>query len=224
MSFKGEKITARRFHESEGVDDWRVLGDGVCAVFRIGSLAEGAKLVRAIGELEGVGAGQPDIDLRFDAATIRLITFRPGYFGLSERDLDLARRITAVARDLGLSADPTIAQNIEMCIDALAFPEVLPFWRAILGYRDRGDLPVDLIDPRSRGPLTYFQEMDAPRPQRNRIHLDVWVPHDQAEARVKAALEAGGTLVTDKFAPKWWVLADAEGIEACVCTWLDHDS
>jgi 4a-hydroxytetrahydrobiopterin dehydratase len=23
--------------------------------------------------------------------------------------------------------------------------------------------------------------MDAPRPQRNRIHIDVWVPHDQAE-------------------------------------------
>lgn len=102
--------------------------------------------------------------------------------------------------------------------------EVLPFWRAILGYRDRGDFPVDLIDPRSRDPLTYFQEMDAPRPQRNRIHLDIWVPHDQAEARVKAALEAGGTLVTDEFAPNWWVLADAEGNEACVCTWMDRNS
>jgi 4a-hydroxytetrahydrobiopterin dehydratase len=26
--------------------------------------------------------------------------------------------------------------------------------------------------------------MDAPRLQRNRIHIDVWVPHEQAEARV----------------------------------------
>jgi hypothetical protein len=52
--------------------------------------------------------------------------------------------------------------------------------------------------------------MDAPRPQRNRIHLDVSVPHDQAEARVAAALAAGGHLVTDQYAPAWWVLADAE--------------
>ena len=61
--------------------------------------------------------------------------------------------------------------------------------------------------------------MDAPRPQRNRIHLDVWVPHDQAEERIAAAIAAGGHLVTDEFAPSWWVLADAEGNEACICTW-----
>jgi 4a-hydroxytetrahydrobiopterin dehydratase len=54
-------------------------------------------------------------------------------------------------------------------IDALAGPEVLPFWRAVLGYRDRGDSPEDLIDPYGRGPLLYFQQMDVPRPQRNRI-------------------------------------------------------
>jgi 4a-hydroxytetrahydrobiopterin dehydratase len=61
--------------------------------------------------------------------------------------------------------------------------------------------------------------MDAPRPHRNRIHIDVFVPHDQAEARVAAAIAAGGRLVTDKFAPTWWTLADAEGNEADVCTW-----
>jgi 4a-hydroxytetrahydrobiopterin dehydratase len=69
----------------------------------------------------------------------------------------------------------------------------------------------------------WFQQMDAPRPQRNRIHLDVWVPHDQAEARVAAALAAGGRLVTDQHAPSWWVLADAEGNEACVATWQSRD-
>jgi 4a-hydroxytetrahydrobiopterin dehydratase len=65
--------------------------------------------------------------------------------------------------------------------------------------------------------------MDAPRPQRNRIHIDVWVPHDQAEARVAAAIAAGGRLVTDKHAPSWWVLADAEGNEACVATAMSRD-
>ena len=90
----------------------------------------------------------------------------------------------------------------------------MPFWRAVLGYRPVGD--EDLIDPTCRGPSFWFQQMDAPRPQRNRIHIDVWVPHDQAEARVAAAIAAGGHLVSDEHAPAWWILADAEGNEVDV--------
>ncbi|WP_346121713.1 VOC family protein [Micromonospora coerulea] len=64
----------------------------------------------------------------------------------------------------------------------------------------------------------------APRPgrHRTRMHIDVWVPYDQAEARVAAAVAAGGRLLTDEYAPAYWVLADAEGNEACVGTagWL----
>ncbi len=56
--------------------------------------------------------------------------------------------------------------------------------------------------------------MDAPRPHRNRIHVDISVPHDHAEARVAAVIAGGGHLVTDRNAPAWWVLADAEGNEA----------
>jgi len=35
---------------------------------------------------------------------------------------------------------------------------------------------------------------------------------------VRAIVEAGGTLLTDEHAPEWWVLADVEGNELCVCT------
>ena len=66
--------------------------------------------------------------------------------------------------------------------------------------------------------------MDEPRRQRNRLHIDVTVPHDVAEQASVTALTAGGTLVTDDFARSWWVLADAEGNEACVCTWQDRDT
>jgi 4a-hydroxytetrahydrobiopterin dehydratase len=69
----------------------------------------------------------------------------------------------------------------------------------------------------------FFQQMETPRRQRNRIHVDVWVPPEQAEARVAAAIAAGGHLVTDQHAPGWWVLADAEGNEACVATWVSSD-
>jgi 4a-hydroxytetrahydrobiopterin dehydratase len=155
--------------------------------------------------------------------SVRLITITHDYYGLSQRDVALARQISAVARELGVLADPSAVQTLQVTVDALVGPEVMPFWRAVLGYRDRGDSPEDLIDPHSRGPSFWFQQMDAPRPQRNRIHIDVWVPHDQAEARIAAAIAAGGHLVTDEHAPSWWVLADVEGNEACVATWMGRD-
>jgi 4a-hydroxytetrahydrobiopterin dehydratase len=217
-----ERITPRQFHEAGGVEDWRVVGEGACAYFRTGSFVTGARLVEAISELAYLDEHHPDVDLRYGGVTVRLITITEDSYGLSMRDVELARQISALARELDIPADPTAVQNIQLSIDALVSPAVLPFWRAVLGYADRGDSPEDLIDPRGRGPLVYFQQMDTPRAQRNRIHLDVWVPHDQADARIAAAVAAGGQVVTDEYAPSWTVLADTEGNEACVCTWMDH--
>jgi 4a-hydroxytetrahydrobiopterin dehydratase len=214
-----ERITPRQFHQADGVEDWRVLGEGACAHFRTGSFAAGARLVEAISELAGLDDHHPDVDLRHGGVTMRLITIADDYYGLSERDLELARQISATARELGVSADPSAVQTVQVTIDALVSPEVMPFWRAVLGYEYRSDSPEeDLIDPHGRGPALWFQRMDAPRPQRNRIHIDIWVPHDQAEARIAAAIAAGGRLVSDERAPAWWTLADAEGNEADVAT------
>jgi 4a-hydroxytetrahydrobiopterin dehydratase len=218
-----ERITPRQFQEAAGVEDWRVLSEGACTYFRTGSFAVGARLVHTIGELAGLEDHHPGVDLHDGGVTVRLITITHDYYGLSERDVELARQISAVARELGVPTDPSAVQTVEVTIDALVGPEVMPFWRTVLGYRDRGDSPEDLIDPHGRGASFWFQQMDAPRPQRNRIHIDVWVPHDQAEARVAAAIAAGGRLVTDEHAPSWWVLADAEGNEACVATWMSRD-
>ena len=46
---------------------------------------------------------------------------------------------------------------------------------------------------------------------------------DVAEQRVADAIVAGGTLVSAERARAFWVLADPEGNEACVCTWQDRD-
>jgi 4a-hydroxytetrahydrobiopterin dehydratase len=218
-----ERITPRQFHEADGVEDWRVLGEGACTYFRAGSFAAGDRLVHAISQLAGLDDHHPDVDLRYEGVTVRLITITHDYYGLSERDVELARQISEVARELGVPADPSGVQTVQVSIDALLGPEVIPFWRAVLGYRDRDPEGEDLIDPHGRGAAFWFQKMDGPRPQRNRIHIDVWVPHDQAEARVAAAIAAGGRLVSDEHAPTWWVLADAEGNEADVCTWQAHD-
>jgi 4a-hydroxytetrahydrobiopterin dehydratase len=219
-----EPITPGQFHAADGVQDWRVVGEGACAYFRTGSFAASARLVDAIGQLAGLDDHQPDVDLRQGGVTVRLLTITDDAYGLSERDVELARQISAVARELGVPADPSVVQTVMVTIDALVSPDVMPFWRAVLGYQERVDSPEeDLVDPRGRGPSFWFQQMDAPRPQRNRVHLDVWVPHDQAEARIAAAIAAGGRLVSDAQAPSWWVLADPEGNEACVATWLHRD-
>jgi len=213
-----EQVSPREFHETAGLEDWRVLGDGACAYFRTGSFEAGARFVQALVALDGLGERHPDVDLRYGGVTVRLITHEPGCFGLTARDVELAMRISAVARELGAESDPSAVQCVQVSIDALVIPEVLPFWRAVLDYRDRGDGEEDLVDWRFRGAPIWFQQMDAPRPQRNRLHVDVTVPHERAEARVAAALAAGGRLVNGENAPSWWVLADAEGNEACVCT------
>ena len=95
-----EPITARQFREAAGVGDWRVLGEGACTYFRTGSFVAGARLVQAIGELAGLADHHPDVDLRSGGVTVRLITITHDYFGLSGRDVELARQITAVARRL----------------------------------------------------------------------------------------------------------------------------
>jgi 4a-hydroxytetrahydrobiopterin dehydratase len=216
-----ERITPQRFHEQEGVDDWRVLlfVEAACTSFRTGSFGKGVTLVDEIGRLADAANHHPDVDLRYRSVTVRLTTHEVG--GLSDHDVELARRISSAARELGVAADPSAVQELNVTIDALVTPDVRPFWRAVLGYEEKGE--DDLIDPRGRGPSIWFQPMDAPRPQRNRIHVDVAVPHDQAEARVAAAIAAGGRLVTDEWAPAWWTLADAEGNEVDVATWRGRE-
>jgi 4a-hydroxytetrahydrobiopterin dehydratase len=217
-----ERITPGQFHEAVGVEDWRVVTNVACAHFRTGSFATGVELVDVIGKLADAANHHPDVDLRSEGVTLRLTTTsQDHFFWLSERDVVLAQQISAAARELDVPADPSAVQDIQVTIDALVHPEVMPFWRAVVGYRQVG--AEDLLDPHSRGPAFWFQQMDAPRPQRNRIHIDVWVPHDQAEARVAAAIAAGGHLVSDEYAPAWWTLADAEGNEADVATWMGRD-
>lgn len=128
----------------------------------------------AIGRLADAAHHHPAIDLRYDGVAVRLRTDDSG--GPSEREVELARQISAAARALDLPADPTAVQTVQAAIDALVGPAVRPFWRAVLGYQDMGD--VDLVGPHGRGPLFWFQQMDAPRPQRSRIHVDISVPHD----------------------------------------------
>jgi 4a-hydroxytetrahydrobiopterin dehydratase len=212
-----DRITGKQFDESPGVEDWRALWGGgfACTYFQTRSFGTGAALVDAISELTAAANHQVDVDLRCEGVTVRLFTHEPG--GLSTHDVELAREISAAAHKLGVSADPSGVQHVQVSIDALVTADLLPFWRAVLAYQEIGG--EDLLDPHRCGPPFTFQQMDAPRPQRNRIHIDVYVPRDQAEARIAAALAAGGHMVNDTRAPNWWTLADAEGNEVDLAIW-----
>jgi len=202
------------FHEV----GWRVLAYAICTHFRTTSLAEGAALAEAIRDLPGSAGRQPDIDLRSKGVTVRLQRDESGE--LTEADLALAGAISGAARELGATVDLTGLQSYQVAIDALVIPDVLPFWEAVLGYERFGDA---LIDPHFEGPTFWFQQMDAPRPQRNRIHIDLYLPEDQARARVDAAIAVGGRIVYEVRAPLWWTLADPEGNEVDVASWPDMD-
>jgi 4a-hydroxytetrahydrobiopterin dehydratase len=208
-----DQITARQFHAADGVDAWRVLYHVISAHFRTGSLADGVALVDEIGQKgarrrrRAASQGRPPTH----GVTVSLKT----------RDITLARQISAAAHALGIVADPTAVQLVVVTIDAVAIADVLTFWRALLGYRQIGDNY--LGDPSGRGPEFEFQQMDSPRTQRNRMHIDIAVPHEQAEARISDALAAGGHLVSDAHAPMWWVVADPEGNEACVASWVGRE-
>lgn len=216
-----EHITPKQFLESEGVADWRIVGsDGACAHFPTSAFSESARFVQAISELAGVEGHPPKVDLRRDGVTISLITAEEGYMGMSRQDADLARQISALARKLGLSADPSAVQSLLVIPGATDIKKVMPFWRAALGYEPRIDSPdEDLVDPHGRLAGFWFEQMKEPRGDGGgAIHIVVWVPYEQAGARIKAALAAGGHMVRDDFAPSWWTLADPAGNEVDIAT------
>src|SRR6185312_4251392 len=194
------------------------------------ALAQATEVASAALTASGTDAdGHLRLDLRPDRAELSLQTRALGE--VTGRDTQLARRISGAGAGLvpagATSArSPRPVQMLEMAIDALDIPAIRPFWKAVMAYADEpGHSGPDdaIVDPAGQGPAIWFQQMDAPRPQRNRVHFDITVADDEADARVRAALGAGGRLVDDSFARAFWVLADAEGNEVCVCTWTDRD-
>lgn len=201
-----------------GLDDWRYVLSSLRADFRAPSFARAADLVSAIARAADAAEHHPDIDLRYPGVVrVTLTTHATG--GLTTLDVDLARTISELARSADAAPGAAVPHAVEVAIDTMDAERIRPFWKAVLGYVERDG---NLVDPLRSGPPVWFQQMDVPRTERNRFHLDISVPHDVAEARVAAAIAAGGTLVTDRFARSWWVLADAEGNEACICTWQDR--
>ncbi|TFD73694.1 VOC family protein [Cryobacterium gelidum] len=187
------------------------------ATFATADFASALELVNRVGEVAEALNHHPDVRLGYGTVSLVLTSHDAG--GVTVRDLDLAARVQQIADTLDASARAEPPTRYDIAIDCADADAVRPFWRVGLGYSEvTGDDGVELLDPRGLAPKIWFQHMEIARTERNRIHLDVYVPSDAAEDRVAAVLEAGGVLLSDEHAPDWWVLADVEGNELCVCT------
>ena len=219
-----ERLTAQQFTDL-GLDDWRAVPGGAQANFGCGSYGAAGRFAADVAALCDEQNHHAALDVRYpDLVHVTTTSHDAG--GLTPRDERLARAVSDLAAERGHRADPRPSTSLEVAIDALDIAAVLPFWRAVMAYQPEStpDEPADnsVVDPRGIGPALWFQQMTEPRPQRNRIHLDVVVPHDEAEDRIAAGLAAGGRLVSDDRARAFWILADVEGNEACICTWQDR--
>ena len=223
MTDPQQKLTSQQVREADGLDDWRLLLTGIRARFRTGDFATGLALVDRIGAAAEEADHHPDISLTYPEVIVTLSSHDVG--GITTRDLDLARRISGFAAEEGIVADVAGLTQLEPGLDTTAGERLSPFYAALLGgeVADHGEP----VDPSGQVPGLWFQEPTEPseddpalpaQDHEQRWHFDVWVPEDEGERRVQAAIDAGGRLVSDRFAPSYWVLEDADGNRHCVCT------
>ena len=137
-----------------------------------------------------------------------------------EKDLDLARTISRIAAAHGLTPAPARCSRSSRARHRRPRPA-----RPVLVRRaDRRPRPPHRRHrprPGRPGASVWFQGTDEHAEPRQRWHLDVWVAPETADARIAAALAAGGVVVDDSEAPSFIVLADPDGNKACICTALD---
>ena len=212
MSEQGWKA----FLAAKDRDDWVVLHGGATAVFRVATLREGALLAAAIAQAPGVEGSGALLTVADDHLSVRL---GRGVFRLEESHAGLARAISAVARAHGAVADRSRAQEVQVAIAAQPDAIDVGFWRAVLGYSPLDD--DNAVDPLGHGSTVWLQELDPDKPLRHAMHVDVSVAREHAEARVAAALAAGGRMIHDGDAPEGWILSDSAGNRVCIAGWPD---
>jgi 4a-hydroxytetrahydrobiopterin dehydratase len=215
-----QKLTGQQIADLE-LNDWANLVGGLQTRIRTGDFATGLSVLNAIGAAAEEMNHHPDLDLRYSRIDVRLSSHDAG--GVTDRDVRLAHKIEDIAAAAGAELDRTRLTRLELGLDSPDGNLIAPFWAAVLntehltgpGFNDVGD-PTGVL------PLIWFQPSGSDEP-RQHWHPDLWVEADQVQPRIDAALAAGGRLVTDEYAPRFWVLADAEDNRVCLCTWQDRD-
>lgn len=215
------KLTGQQIAD-EGLDGWAHLLGGLQTRIHTKNFATGLSVVNAIGAAAEEMNHHPDLNLRYAHVDVRLTSHDER--AVTDRDIRLGRAISSIAADAGVQLESSNVSRLELALDTPARESIPPFWAAVLAMEhlsgpDFGD---EVRDPADGLPTVWFQTSGSEEP-RQRWHLDIWVDPAQVQPRIDAALAAGGTLVSDAEAPRFWMLADPEGNRACLCTWQDRD-
>ena len=222
----GEEITRA------DLPDWRKLGQGLHARFTVGDFTAGARFVSAVAAAAQLVGHDPEVRMGSRHVDLKLISDDAVYRDdegtehrvewVTPQDLDLARRISDIAAEQRLVADPSSITTIEIALDTADAARLAPVWSALLTgsgeAQGRGTIGDDVRDATGRVPILWFQDTEQHDEPRQRFHLDVQVPYDVAEQRIAAAVAAGGVIVDDTRAPGTIVIADPDGNKACVGT------
>lgn len=207
------------FLEADDVDDWVVLHGGATAAFRVRSLGDAARLAEAVAKVPGLGDSGVLLTIAGARLTVRLTR---DLWQLTPQHVELARAVSAVARANGAAADRAAVQEVQLAIAAKPDGIDVGFWRAVLGYVPMAD--DNAVDPLGHGSTVWMQELNDAKPLRHAMHVDVSVAREHLEARLAAAVAAGGRIVDDSEAPHNWVLADSAGNRLDLTAWPDGHS
>ncbi|WP_375383969.1 VOC family protein [uncultured Microbacterium sp.] len=169
-----------------------------------------------MGAADAAGVA-PDIDLRPEGVSV--VIRHDIEVKMTRAAIDLAQRISQTAAGLGLVADISRVQSMQLAIAQGADTDVQDFWVGALGYRLVMD--GEAIDPLRRNPPLWFHRLESGANGRGRTHLDVSVPAALAESRVDAALAAGGRVAPSSNVPAWWSLASPDNHGVDIAAWPD---
>ena len=206
----------QEFLGAEGVDDWVVLHGGATAVFRVRSVLEAARLAAAMAVLPGLEGSGVLMTISDTGLTVRLSR---DLWQLEAQHIEQARAVSSVARAHGVVADRAAVQEVQFAIAAKPKAMDVNFWRAVLGYSPMA--PDNAVDPLGHGSTVWMQELNDAKPLRHAMHIDVSVAREHVEARLAAALAAGGRIIDDSEAPRSWILSDRSGNRVCIAAWAD---
>jgi 4a-hydroxytetrahydrobiopterin dehydratase len=184
-------------------------------MFKVQSLQEAAQLAAKVAAVSGLGP-RTLLTAASDRLTVKLTR---EMWGTEARHVEVARAISALAREHGATADRGAVQEVQLAVAAKPDAIDLRFWRAVLGYAPMHE--DNAIDPLGQGSTVWMQDIDPAKSLRHAMHVDVSVARDHAEARLAAAVAAGGRVVDDSSAPGAWILSDRAGNKVCIAAWPD---
>lgn len=200
---------------SEVVTKWRLIDGRMHLLVDCDNFSRAMDFVAMVAEVADDMEHHPDIDIRYNK--VHLVLSARKDHRIAPEDVTSAKAIGSLVKAAGLTILNEELRQTEISIAAKDIAVVLPFWQAVLGYEKASDHL--LVDPNRLGPDIVFAQLDEALPDRGRVSLNLYVPHDQTEQRLKNALVANGYLLSKKKAPAYWVLADEEGNEVTVNTW-----